>query len=326
MSNAHININEDLLAKYFASEASNEEKLLVDTWRKLSVDNESEFEIAKSIWENSTDITAVETNVDEAWQKVQLEISKPKSKVIEWKKYMNIKVAAVFILSIGLAFSVYYFTNKNEMINVSTTNSTQTILLADGTKVYMNKHSSISYPKKFNGEERHVLLSGEAYFEVAHDATHPFVIFSNSTSVKVLGTTFNVKANPEDSIINVAVLTGRVQVATASDTGTITANQQAIVKLKSGKVDTSHVDASNKIVYATGILIFESTPLDEVISTLNEQFNTQLSVKNQLINNCRLTARFKNESFENILKVVAETLELTITRDGDKIYLDGKGC
>ena len=326
MSNAHLNINEEILAKYFAGEASNEEKLLVDTWRKLSADNESEFEIAKSIWENSADINSAEINIDEAWSKVQFEITKPKSKVIEWKKFINLKVAAVFVLAIGLAFSVYYFNNQSEMINVSTTNSTQTILLADGTKVYMNKHSSFSYPKKFNGEERHVLLSGEAYFEVAHDAAHPFVIFSNNTSVKVLGTTFNVKARREDSIINVAVLTGRVQVATVSDTGIITANQQATVKIKTGNIDTSHVEASNKILYATGILIFESTPLDEVISTLNEQFNTKLSVKNQLINNCRLTVRFKNESFENMLKVISETLELTITRDGDKIYLDGKGC
>jgi transmembrane sensor len=194
-------------------------------------------------------------------------------------------------------------------------------LLPDGTKVFLNHNTTLSYAEDFGEETRTVILKGEAYFDVKRDENHPFVIQANGTEVRVLGTSFNVRAY--DTKVNVAVTSGKVQFSTPKaktllvKDETATAQADTIIKLPA-------VDL-NAMAYRTRVFVFDRTNLGDVVASLREGYQTDIQLTGRL-RNCQLTARFERESLDATLSVIAETLNLQVTRKGKTILLDGQGC
>ncbi|KAA0991548.1 FecR family protein [Dyadobacter aurulentus] len=339
MSQFHEHISEELLARYLAETATEEEKNIVDNWRAVSLENEQELATYRFIWMHTASIPRkVEVNTDQAWNKVKKKMdqgpaavpllsSEPRridfdQRPVKKKLPVTIWAAAVVALLV-MAFGWFFMQQEqSNSLTVATTNNTKEQLLPDGTKVFLNYNSAITYPENFNGDLRTVSLMGEAFFDVTPDKEHPFVIDANGTEIRVLGTSFNVKAY-EKAPVRVDVATGKVQVSKASKKVELMKGQSAEISSDTIKSLKANM---NVMGYRTQVFDFTATELNEVISTIRDGYHVDVRLTNEQIAQCRLTIRFEKEPLDATLAVIAETLNLDLRKEGKVYWLDGDGC
>jgi transmembrane sensor len=166
-------------------------------------------------------------------------------------------------------------------------------ILSDGTKVWLNSASSIKFPVAFNGNERKVELTGEAYFEVAHDAKRPFRVVSNQQQVEVLGTHFNINAYNDEDVINTTLLEGSVKVTSANTAITIVPGQQA--QFKNGKINVATVNVDDAVAWKNGLFNFNNNSIEEVMKQLARWYDVDIKYEGQLP-----SRRFSGEISRNV--------------------------
>ncbi|WP_295717115.1 FecR family protein [Mucilaginibacter sp.] len=209
-----------------------------------------------------------------------------KGKVISlWR---NIAAAAAIVLLV--AFAAFY---KNAILNLvdpikdiqlsSNAGQHRQISLPDGTKVWLSPATRISYPDKFRDKQRLVKLEGEAFFEVKHDASHPFIILSGSIKTVVLGTNFNVRAYADASTAEVTVVSGKVAVASSAGNKTgqeiMIARQRAVFNKTNGLlVKENYPDAAKFLGQRNGYYDFEGATMQTVADELARQYGVHISV------------------------------------------------
>lgn len=165
--------------------------------------------------------------------------------------------------------------------NLSTPKGRQfKVVLADGTQVWLNAGSSLTYPTHFEGKERRVQLNGEAYFEVAKNKEKPFFVQFKSASgngeIKVLGTHFNVKAYNEEPLVQTTLLEGSVAIAYKDATQKIRPGQQAVIGEKIDRIQVKEVSTENEVAWKEGLFEFNNTPLAEVMRQLSRWYNIEV--------------------------------------------------
>lgn len=149
------------------------------------------------------------------------------------------------------------------------------ITLADGSKVWLNTGSSLTYPVAFVGKERKVSVSGEAYFEVAHDASKPFIVHNGAMNVRVLGTHFNVNAfEDDDNNIKVTLLEGSVKIISGNNNGMLKPGQQALIN-KEVKV-LSDVDLNKVMAWKNGYFQFDKASLQSVLKQISRWYDVDV--------------------------------------------------
>lgn len=155
------------------------------------------------------------------------------------------------------------------------------ITLADGSRVWLNAGSSVTYPVAFAGNERKVFIEGEAYFEVAHDVSKPFIVSKGETAVKVLGTRFNVNAYDDEADIRITLLQGSVQVTDHQHAAAIKPGEQAIVK--TGKIDVAgSVDLEQVMSWKEGYFRMKGTDLASLMRQVARWYDVQVAYKKSL--------------------------------------------
>jgi transmembrane sensor len=189
-------------------------------------------------------------------------------------------------------------------------NHVRKISLPDGSTVYLNRSSTLSFDSdKFNKKQRFVQLSGEGFFEVAKDASRPFVVETGSLHTKVLGTAFNIEAYHHESEIRVSLVHGKIALNdTAGIQSTLLAPDQTFRYFKrSGTWEVLPVEGKTVALWTQGWLVFNEVPLQEAIERLKATYNLQIDYQPQLLRNKRITASFKtaswSEALENMLFV-----------------------
>jgi transmembrane sensor len=328
---------DDLLAKYLADETDTHESDTISEWIIASEDNQKIFDHSKIIWDGTKNLqNQQKVDVDAAWTKLGIakkneiqpsDIQEVKPVVkLNWLNNV-LKVAAVLVVLFGLWFVAarQFMIPKNDVLTFTSGNQSIEKILPDGTKILLSKNSEITYPKVFEGDTREINLTGEGFFDVHHDSAHPFIIHTQGTDVRVLGTTFNVRAY--NTQVQVLVKTGRVQfskndskvILTKGQKAEILANDDTIIKSEVGEEKEAIKEKRNSFV-------FDKMTLGEVAETLSKQFNVEIVFTKDKIKNCKLTATFENENLDNIISVIAETFNLTSAHEKNGIVLDGAGC
>jgi transmembrane sensor len=232
------------------------------------------------------------------------------------KSYFGLKqwigVAAMLLIFTGIYFYKSAITGllrpnpKYQFANAS--GKRMQLRLADGTKVWLSPNSKLGYPDKFSGAERLVSLDGEAFFEVSHDAKHPFIIKSGEVNTTVLGTSFNVTAFAQQHTINITLVTGKVAVALNDQNNTrrdtITANQRIIIdKTTSSITKVDFPDAATFLNKRLGLYEYNGTTLEEVARDLENQYNIKI----------QLDADFSEKTFYGNLNMT-DPLEETLSK------------
>ncbi|WP_420151252.1 FecR family protein [Spirosoma sp.] len=240
------------------------------------------------------------------------------------------RIAAVLILATSfgwLSFQLLFMGHDHPAANIVTlVTADQKIskTLPDGTKILLNRHSTLTYPTTFSDDLRDVTLTGEAYFDVAPDAARPFRIQARTTVVQVLGTSFSVQAYNRN--VSVAVRTGKVRFSGGRKAVLLTQNQQATFESGADTIRRAPLLSANAFAYKTGQLVFKNEPLTDVVKAINQFYNADVRLANDQLANCRLTTRFDKAPLDTVLNVTAETFGLHIRYKGRQVILEGAGC
>ncbi len=349
MNSSHANISEELLARYLADTASEPERNDVEAWLAESEANARELATYRLIWDHTAAMkkSSAAVDTDAAWNKMKGKMAANKAatplpetssheaptreaKTIEFrpevrKRRLPVTVwAAAMIAVLVMAFGWFFLISDKapESLQVATTDYTKEQLLPDGTKVFLNYNSKLTYPENFKGDLRTVSLQGEAFFDVKPDAAHPFVIEANGTEIRVLGTSFNVKAYHE-APVRVDVATGKVRVSKNSHRVELVKGQSAEVLKDSIRSLQANM---NLMGYRTQIYEFNAADLQDVVTSIRDGYHVDVRLSNEKIAQCRLTIRFEKEPVDATLSVIAETLDLNLRKEGKVYWLDGNGC
>lgn len=194
------------------------------------------------------------------------------------------------------------------------------VRLGDGTQIVVAAQSTLRYAVTLGGATREVELSGEAYFEVAHDHRRPFVVRANGATIRDIGTAFDVRAYPADARVRVVVAEGRVAVQAARDARIVDRDQLAQWD-PSGAISMRPVDPRRFLAWTTGTLAFDATPLGEVAKDLTRWYGTTVIVGDSSLVRRDFTGSFDRESLADILAIIARGTRARLAWRGDTAVL-----
>jgi transmembrane sensor len=204
-------------------------------------------------------------------------------------------------------------------------------VLADGTKIWLNAESSILYPVSFAGQRtREVFLNGEAFFDVAEDKEHPFIVRTRDINIKVLGTAFNVKSYEGDPTVKTTLVRGKVEIQSENGDGEkaveLRPNQQAVFSHSTEKMTLLNVEAENFISWNSGSLVFKNENLYDVVKSLERWYGVAIHIPDETNMDCRLTARIDKESLDQTLEMLQSLTGITYQMEDNKVFIRGNIC
>jgi len=244
------------------------------------------------------------------------------------KTLKNISIAASFLVCIlgGYLLSHMTQTDRSQLITYNCTiGGHSSLILPDNTKVSLNSGTELTYPDRFTGKTREVKVNGEAFFEVAKDTKKPFIIEADKLTIKVLGTSFNLKAYSTDTTSVLSLVSGSVEykIKGSDNSYTLSKNEQIIFSKNTGKVVVKRFDPEYHIAWKDGNLAFAKTSLGELCKMLERRFGYTIIIENQQLNNLVLTGIFvNNENIFQILDAIKLNTNLTYHFDNEAIVLE----
>ena len=200
------------------------------------------------------------------------------------------------------------------------------IQLSDGTNVHLNAGTSLKYPVKFlKGKKRQVFLNGEAFFSVAKDAKHPFIVNAENLNVEVLGTEFNVSAYPEDTDADVVLVEGAVSMYKNTETlkeGTMLApGTKGTLSKENLNISTEKVNTLIYTSWRQGGLFFRNIPFKNIVKKMERHYNIKIIITNKLLENEIFNANFNEEPIENILSYFSDSYNIEYKIKDNIIYI-----
>jgi ferric-dicitrate binding protein FerR (iron transport regulator) len=338
----------ELLLRYANGTASSEEKVLIDHWYELLYNNSLpalKQEELDSIEQEMWTYIEKEGIIPEPSAVISIDRTKRRRRLI----YISAAaiVVALVITSYTLfntkpkTFSYEQSKQQNQLSeSVNKTSAPQRISLSDGSYVILQPSSKIAY-STFNSVSREVYLEGEAFFQVTKDAKRPFFVYTNELVTKVLGTSFNVQAFPNDNTIKVQVHTGKVTVyqrkkdeseqqLARSNATIITPNQQVLFNrlqasiIKSISAQPQAVNTS--IDKSNGRLLFTDAPASEVFLSIQKSYGITIVYDEELVSHCSFTGSFTHESFFERINLVCKAIEATYEQADGQVIITGHDC
>ena len=241
-------------------------------------------------------------------------------------RYRIWMAAATVAMLIAMSGWLYNIVSDNEPAFIVASNNTgivQKVTLPDGTIINLNTCSRLTYPENFSGKSREVFLDGEAYFDVAHDKSHPFIVRAGELKIRVLGTKFNVNASTLVPQITATLIEGSIEAATGKKNILMKPNQQLKYDTSSGRVSlTELTNASREIRWTQNVWVLSDTLLLDICQRLEQQFNIKIIIMNDELIGKSFTGEFyTNESLESILKTMQISTSFQYERKGKNIIL-----
>lgn len=330
----------DLITRYFSGEIAGDELRLLSDWLKAGDENKEIFRQYQQTWNLIEKQNVSQTvNLDNEWQALQAKINAPDSgssaggKVIAIRSTFALqkvwKAAAAVIILLVSGFLLYNYISKPANIVLTAQAGNLEQMLPDGSVVSLHSGSQITYPSKFTGGTRTVELKGIAYFKVSHDKTKPFIVSSGNARVEVLGTQFNVNTTATPGTMEVVLTSGKVSVYYAqkpTENVVLMPGEKAVLNATQNQIQKSSNADANYMAWKTRVLVFEDKTLAEVLTTLEDVYQVPVSLTDEKLAGCRVTASFNDQSLESVLQVLKETLSLQITNTGKRVEISGKGC
>ncbi len=330
---------DEQIAAYLSGHLSADAREELLHWVEASVDNKAYFDEAVSIWAlaDSYDV-AVEVETDLAWDKFKARIdldqdvapavaSTPEAKTIDFKSrkripnyWFGIAASLLFLLSFA-----WWWNYGDRTISVQTiAQETRKIELPDGSEVWLNQDSRLVYNGRF--ESRELSLTGEAFFDVVPDADRPFLIHTEKATTRVLGTSFNVRAYPDEENVEVTVSTGKVALLDQDepeDRIELEVGETGVFLKEEDKVQTEVIENVNATAWKEQKLIFGEESLRGIIPTINRYFDVNIEVDDERLLDCSIIlGEYDNPELEPILAAISFSLDWDLeSSPEDKQYI-----
>jgi transmembrane sensor len=311
---------QQLAKKYLEGKATTEEKRVLNHWYDTIHDNRLVEIVLTDTPETENDIK------DRIFDSVKNEINAKNNEgaivknhpaVLKRIAYRIAYAAAVILIITSVAF---YFSRDNnkmilpgtELVNVTATRIMK-ITLPDGSKVWLNAHSTFKYPSSFAGKKlREVeLVEGRAFFDITHQSSHPFIVKTKKLNITVLGTSFDVRTYEKEGTTKVSVVTGKVGITLpghANEPAVMLLPKQQIVLSKITRRLTRDIIKEPVInLWCKSPLVFEQESLDNVFKAIEKQYNTQIEVDNKKLLNDRISITLSNQRLDTIMEILSFT-------------------
>ena len=310
------------IEKYLLGRMSKEERM--DFLRKLAFDKELMAEFGRH--RNLEALLALSGSVDNSSDDVKRSYHCLMRRVRRRTLYKyTLRISGYAAAVASLILSVYFYHHsylRNQPPPVSETSlfvpagQRVSLTLSDGTTVWLNARSRLTYPTAFIGDQRHVSIEGEAWFEVAEDKKKPFIVSANGTKIRVLGTTFNVNSYAEENVTCISLVEGSLQVYDACSPEvktTLLPNQEAIIR--NHAITTGEIQNSDYFLWKDGIYSFENEMLTNICKKLELYYDIKIEVANPTILNWRYTVKFRQrDGIDEILRLLRRVYPLKIQK------------
>lgn len=304
----------ELLFKYFRGEATPEEKGLIGDWLEADpVENGKQYKAARFIFEGS-----VLHGKPQSWFRF---FARPMQGFRTAGRYA-IGIAAVVALVVGAGYLVrertYNALSARMAVLETPAGQRAKMILPDGSQVWLNADTRMEYPAVFSKSERRVKLSGEALFEVAHDALCPFIVETFASEVEVLGTKFNVLAEAETHRFSTTLLQGRVKVTNLADShDVIIMNPDEVVNLVNGHLFLENLQDSSSLCWMDGQVSFGGLAFDDLMSRFEKAFGTTIVIECEKLPDTGYS-RGKvrvSDGIDHALRVLQHSIDFTYRKD-----------
>jgi ferric-dicitrate binding protein FerR (iron transport regulator) len=305
-----------LIQKQLTGDITPHEQSLLDGWL-ASADNQRVAKRIQKAWTLSEGFSQdVDLDLEADFQKIENKLGghwqqEAKIRTLIPRRVL-LRVAAVILLLIIGRFAWENFVATDVVYALATTTdqpSDAPIELLDGSKVWLNAETKLTYFTTPVKNERRVKMEGEAFFEVAKDASKPFVVETPSGEVTVLGTSFNVSEKTVGHVA-VAVATGKVELSPkGSDSAIILLpNEKGIYNADNSELIREDSKNLNELAWRTKKLVFDNTTLSSAISTIQDFYHVSIQIENKDLENCPLTATFDNKPIGTVLETLTTLL------------------
>ncbi|MEF9931827.1 MAG: DUF4974 domain-containing protein [Bacteroidales bacterium] len=341
-------MNKNLLIRHINGETTLQESESVILWINKSADNETYYINLMNliVLENVSREHPLGVGMSNELKEDSLKRIQNKIDNKQHKPVINIwklaSYAAIALLFISIAFNLYQFGGKDKVLvinkipavsNIINTYYTENgvkgkLMLPDSSFVWLNSGSKISYPKEFDSDKRRISFEGEGYFDVVKNPQWPMeVITPKGMRVEVLGTKFHIKSYDNDDEEQATLFSGIIDISKTD--GTKNVLNMKVLKpreslrftSKGAVVLTPRADTTKKIAWKRGELLFEQTPMQEVIKMLERWHGVEIIVKDPVVLSYKFTADFSSESIVQILELFRYTSPIDYTIEENKIYL-----
>lgn len=307
-------MNPELLQKYIAGNATEAEKQRVTEWIQENPENMREYMAQRKLHDMALWRT----------EPVAEENSRERKHFSLRGVYMEAaKIAAVLAI---VLLGTHYWTGKHQVPEDKTWQSIYVpagqraeLMLADGTKVWLNSRSTLTFPGSFKGDIRNVKLDGEGYFAVTKNVEQPFIVETNKCNVKVLGTEFNVMAYAADSVWETSLLKGAVEILVpGSNNSGMRLEPNMMASLKGNRLVKGRIKEADYFLWREGLLCFNDISVRDMIEKLKLYYGVDIVVNNTRILKNRYTGKFRTkDGVEHVLKVLKLNNKFTYTKDDE---------
>ncbi len=271
----------------------------------------------------------VEPDVDKAWDKVYGRLSSEdliranSPGLFSRSTLMFARIAASVLILLSAGYITYRIVSSGHqnMLTAGSGDSKNVIVnLPDGSRVTLNRNTTVTWPDKFDELSRTVELTGEAYFEVVSDLSKPFRVIAGDASVEVLGTSFNVIAGEDKKEVEVFVTSGKVRLTSKDESDAIELTEGLIGKTSDGKTVGEINTDPNYMAWNSGILVYESAKLETVLNDLKKVYGIEIVADDPVVTDKYITTVLDNVEEEDIIKIIAATFNLSWRKEG-RVYI-----
>ena len=342
----------ELLIQFLEETIESFAKQSVEEWISSDIQHRIFLNRLREIWAHTSDLKELDLHIVAAdWAKISQRIKKDKQgKAIQYTAVFWLKIAAVLIILMVLAGGYFLRERNRNVISqdivyneiIIPFGQKSQLILSDGTKIWINAGTKLRFPNRFGSNIREIWLNGEAFFDVAKDASKPFYVHTNDLNIRALGTSFNVKAYDDEGIIETTLVTGKIRIEKNKSDGTndkevilepnskaifiknesVVANEKSLITqdikrqvnkpLESRKIFVAEQVKIEPIVsWTEGRLVFEDESFENIAKQLERRYGIQIVIDNEGLKKSRYTGVLKKISVEQAMKALQLTTKFT---------------
>lgn len=334
----------ELTAKYLSQEISASERQELLAWVAASEDRQRRFDEMIQLWNITNEYVeeTFETNTQKAWAKLDKVLDVPskadekptqEAKVISLNRFKIWTRVAAAIVFLGFGYWLFLNPKLSEpsmaIVFQTIENQSKEVQLPDGSTVWLNEKTTLRFIDSASINERWVSLEGEAFFDVERNEQKPFTIHAGESVTTVLGTSFNLRAYPQETIVEITVESGKVKLENkVKEEVQLVAGKSGIYDQNSKKVSIRKSKLENADAWRSQKLTFSHAPLEEIAETLERYFDKQFIFKNPALKKCTFHIEEQDAELEGILNMIEFGSPWTIQRTDSTIIIDGdpSGC
>jgi len=312
-------INKELLHKFFKGATTVSEEIEIKRWIEKTEENKKVFFQERKLYDS---ILLNKKTLQANYNKVK------QKKLFRWNTFVNVAALLLLLITAGLLINKQFEKrNRSNQLHTLIVPPGQRInlILADNSSIWLNANTTFKYPAEFSKKRIEVFLDGEAYFEVSTNEKHPFIVTTPQGGITVTGTKFNVSAYSKYDKFETSLFNGKVSVYLKSSEDEIIdikPSQKSVIH--NGKLIVEKIEDYDEFLWRKGLIAFNNKKLEEILSVLEQYFDTEIKIKATSLPNKTYTGKFRQvDGIDYALRVLKKSINFSYERDTENqvIYI-----